>query len=528
MIALSDLVRRGLVPAFLILVAAAGSPADARQWRFKGIADPVEADFVAENNGYVVLRGANGKSFEVPLANLSPADQEFIRALDAKPADAPSASVPAGSRNTGGTVQSAESVGGKLLTLDKPVEFHLTSPTDPFGGGSVRFASPDALLVLENVKPSDVIAKYLDRMVVSGAPARPDANVRIVRHAGGSVILPHGPEFPALTVFRNPNLGGKSVSINCYEKAGAAEISDIQGTVGSFLLKRGYMATLAENGDGTGISRNYVAQDHDVVISPMPKGLDSTVRFIRVFPWRWTAKKGIAGNIHQSLEVGWFYDWNIGARSSPDLEYVAIKQKRWWPGMNQDWKEKGINHLLGFNEPDRPDQAKMTVDEAIAGWPELLGTGLRLGSPATSDGGLDWLYQFMEKADRQKLRVDFVAVHYYRGVGNPGDGKSAANQMRNYLKGIHDRVKRPIWITEWNNGANWTKTPEPNESQQKAAIAEMIKMLDETPFVERYALYNWVKDGRMLVRKDGSLTPAGEVYRDRKSPVFFDQPAYSK
>lgn len=52
----------------------------------------------------------------------------------------------------------------------------------------------------------------------------------------------------------------------------------------------------------------------------------------------------------------------------------------------------------------------------------------------------------------------------------------------------------------------------------------MIEMMEETPFVERYALFNWVEGCRELVRKDGSLTPAGEVYRDRKSTFSYRQP----
>ena len=51
----------------------------------------------------------------------------------------------------------------------------------------------------------------------------------------------------------------------------------------------------------------------------------------------------------------------------------------------------------------------------------------------------------------------------------------------------------------------------------------MIDMLDETEYVERYAIYNWVEDGRMVQRKDNSLTPAGEVYRDQKSPLAYSQ-----
>jgi hypothetical protein len=284
------------------------------------------------------------------------------------------------------------------------------------------------------------------------------------------------------------------------------------------LLKRGYMATIAQHENGSGISRNYVAQDHDVVVGTLPAGLNEGPRFVRVFPWSWTSKKGVAGGIWKDLNLGWFYDWNIGQNSTPDLEYVPIRQNRHWPGLGQNWKSKGSIHLLGFNEPDRPDQANMKVDDAIAAWPILLATGLRLGSPAPSDGGLGWLYDFMDKADAANLRVDFVAVHYYRAVNDPKDAKGAAAQYYRFLKEIHDRVKRPLWVTEWNNGANWTKAPKPTPAQQKEAIREMIQMLDETPFVERYALFNWVEDVRQIKNKDGSLTPAGEVYRDQFSP----------
>ena len=400
---------------------------------------------------------------------------------------------------------------------------HVREKGEMLDKSAYNFDSPDAWLFLEGIAPSKVISSYMDRILVNYEPAVPDGNVRVTAYESGTVVIPHRPDYAAMTVFESKGLSGSSMALQCHVPYNEAKLGPMKGAISSFRLKRGYMATIAQEENGTGISRNYVAQDQDIEVKDLGKDLDDKVRFIRVFPWRWTSKKGIAGGIHQKLKLGWYYDWNISQNSTPDLEYVPIKQKRHWPGLNQNWKARGSTHLLGYNEPDRPDQAKMSPDEAISGWPELLGTGLRLGSPAVSDGGLGWLYEFMGKADAANLRVDFVAIHYYRAVGDPGDGKAAAAQFESFLKGIHERTKRPLWVTEWNNGANWTGGRDPNEKEQADAIEEMIKMLDKAPYVERYALYNWVEDGRMLQRNDGSLTPAGEIYRDKVSPLGYKQ-----
>ena len=180
---------------------------------------------------------------------------------------------------------------------------------------------------------------------------------------------------------------------------------------------------------------------------------------------------------------------------------MAIRQNQYWPGLGQNWQSLGINTVLGYNEPDKSDQANLSVSTAISAWGDLLATGLRVGSPATSDGGrYSWLYPFVQQADAAGLRVDFVAVHYY-WAWNPADPTGAANQMYNFLLDIWNNTHRPIWITEWNNGANWTDNnpyPPPTYAQQQACISAMINMLENTPFVERYALYNWVEDVAFL------------------------------
>jgi len=486
----------------------------------------LDAEFIAMKNGWVVLRDTHGKSFEFAFENFSDVDQQFLKALGQSTATLSQEDT---KRSNGDySMRVVDQIVDETVILKGPSELHITGNGEPLRGSSLVFTSPDAWLFFDRIQPSAVGSKLLDQMVVKGVRATLGLNVRIVQYGVGSVVIPHQADYPAMTLFDQKSLSGRAMNLTCFTSYGGLNLGAWNRGTRSFILKRGYMATLAENADGTGVSRNFVAQDHDVVMETMPEGLDAKIGFIRIFPWRWTSKKGVAGGIWQHLNVGWFYDWNIGANSSPNLEYVAIKQKRDWPNLDQNWQKKGVIHLLGYNEPNQKDQSDLTVDQAIAGWPELMGTGLRLGSPAPSDGGLGWIYEFIDKADARKLRVDFVAIHYYRGYGNPKDARGAANQFYQFLKGVHDRVKRPLWVTEWNNGANWSKEPDPTVKEEKEAIEKMIEMLDATPFVERYAIYNWVEDVRHVQNDDGQLTPAGEVYRDQESPLSYRQPVDGK
>ncbi|MDW7979244.1 MAG: glycosyl hydrolase [Verrucomicrobiales bacterium] len=405
------------------------------------------------------------------------------------------------------------------VVLTGKCELHITGTTNPIPGCVINLDSPDAYLVFRGVKPSGVVPTLLNQVRVAGAAAVADSNCRVVQYAMGAVVVPHAGTMRPLEVFSGPYFTGGATNLGYYTYYTGSGLGALNGNIRSFKLKRGYAVTFAEWEDGSGQSVNYVAQDGDLEIGILPARMSGRVRFVYVVPWRWASKKGIAGDpgIGQ-LNIQWWYNWNINQSSSRDLEYVPIKQNRWWPSLAQDWRSRGAVHLLGFNEPDKSDQANMTVAEAIAAWPELLSTGLRVGSPATTDGGRSaWLYPFITQADAAALRVDFVALHYY-WCYNPADPQGAANQFYNFLKSTYDNVRRPLWVTEWNNGANWTSCADPTFEQQAACVAAMLEMLDNTPFVERYALYSWVEECRQ-VTTNGVLTPAGIVYRDKQSPV---------
>lgn len=409
------------------------------------------------------------------------------------------------------------------VILSNRCELRVTDATTPLSGCLINLNSPDTACVLLNVKPSVLVATYLSQLRINGAVPVVDSNCRVVQFGNGAIVLPHAATFQPLQVFSGPHFTGSSNSLSQYVYYKGPSLGGMNANISSFRLKRGYMATFAEFEAGNGQSQNYVAADGDLEISVLPDTLDNKVRFVYVTAWRWASKKGIAGNIESGLNLGWKYNWNNSENSTRDVQYIPIRQQRWWPGLGSDWKTRGSEHVLGYNEPDKSDQANMAVGDAIYSWPDLLGTGLRLGSPATSDGGRSsWLYPFMTQADAAGLRVDFTAVHYY-WCFNPADPNGAANQMYNFLKEVYDTTKRPIWITEWNNGANWTGCGDPSSAQQEACVNAMIDMLDSTPWVERYAPYNWVEDVRRLKWDDGSLTAAGVTYRDQVSPIGYIQ-----
>lgn len=406
------------------------------------------------------------------------------------------------------------------VTMSGRCELRITAASNPIPGCVIHLNSVDAWLLLPNIKPSTVVASYLSQVQISGAVAVAESNCRVAQYGMGTVVIPQAPSLRPLQVFSGPHFTGTSSSLSQYVYYKVTGLGALNAAISSFKLKRGYMATFAQNENGTELSKCYIAQDADLEISLLPAAFDNSVRFVYVLPWRWVTKKGIGGTIASGLNVQWFYNWNIDQNSTRDLEYVPIRQTRWWPSLSQSWQMRGANTLLGYNEPDNSSQdAYMTVGDAIYSWPDLLATGLRVGSPAVTDGGRSgWLYPFITQADAAGLRVDFVAVHYY-WCFNPADPDGATTQMYNFLKATYDQVRRPLWVTEWNNGANWTGCGDPTYAQQQAAVAKMIEMLDNTPFVERYALYNWVEDVRRVKWDDGSLTSAGVTYRDKVSPL---------
>ena len=408
------------------------------------------------------------------------------------------------------------SLDGATVTLDGKTELHLTGSGTPLANSVVHLNSPDASVFFENIRPATVASSYLGQLRVNGAAASSGGNVRVVQYERGAMVLPHSPAFQPLETFTGPDFTGQAMKFMPYQYFNtSAALGAMHRNISSFRLKRGYMATLTTQANGTGSGRVYIAQDGDLEIGRLPAELDNAVVFLRVLPWRWVGKKGSCDVSADTVGAHWFYNWANDRNSALNWEYVPIRQQRWWP--DYPTNKPDSTHLLGFNEPDNPvEDAYQTlgngsITTALDTWPGLLATGLRVGSPAVTDGGLNWLYSFMNQAAARNLRVDYVAVHFYRcGF--------SAQQLHDWLYDIHVRTGgKPIWVTEFNNGADWTSCADPSYQENATRVGEFIRMLEDAPFVERYALYSRVEYMRQLTYDSGGLTPAGIVYRDQVS-----------
>lgn len=418
----------------------------------------------------------------------------------------------------------------------------------------VELTGPGDSYVFENQLCSEVNTAEI---TIAGR-AFDAARDRLSIYGNGSIVIADGWTEP-LTIYSEPDCKGTArvLERDRYyrgELQGEAsylpeeELGDFDNRVRSFRLKKGFMCTLANNPDGTGYSRVFIADNEDLTVNAMPEGLDF-VSFVRVCRHDWVGKRGIAGgDIWKLTRSSWFYDWGASAVSDTDCEYVPMRHNRWWDGWDKINSRVDGANMLGFNEPDHADQSDLGTEVAIDMWPEYMKSGLRVGSPAPDCINKAWLKEFLAKADSLNYRVDFVATHMY---WNSQDPYRLADDIAKLCKNTYGG--RPMWITEWNNGANWTnewwpdaKGPkrdaefnivldengkqtevsrphtEANSAVQKEWLGKALDAFDKCDWLERHSFYNWVEDAR-AVEINGKLTPAGKVFTE-----FNSRPAFNR
>ncbi|MEU4218867.1 sigma-70 family RNA polymerase sigma factor [Actinoplanes sp. NPDC026623] len=247
---------------------------------------------------------------------------------------------------------------------------------------------------------------------------------------------------------------------------------------------------------------------------PLPPARDSAKKGVGT--WRFDGIKGALSDVG----AGWYYNWSPDDDTMPGpagVEFVPMIWGRANATAATFAKAKREGEvLLGFNEPDMAGQADMSVDDALAAWPKLQATGMRLGSPAVAYGGDTaggWLDRFMKGARSRNLRVDFITLHWY----GSDFSDAAVGQFLGYVDAVHARYDLPIWVTEYGL-INFTGAPKyPSGARQAAFIKGTTAGMQKRSYVERYAWFGLPAVGDSvdfgLYRDASTPTEAGKAYR---------------
>ena len=151
--------------------------------------------------------------------------------------------------------------------------------------------------------------------------------------------------------------------------------------------------------------------------------------------------------------VSWYYNWTVTKHNYTSFQKLQFVPMFWTSaptdsGLAEDLKMLGYKYILAYNEPDREDQANMSVDTAIEGMKSLVGKGLKVGSPAAAiwpSISTDWFQPFMKKMKEEKMDVDFIALHHYWNWYTEDGAKAFLDIVDETWKMYH----KPIWITEF-------------------------------------------------------------------------------
>jgi autotransporter-associated beta strand protein len=232
-----------------------------------------------------------------------------------------------------------------------------------------------------------------------------------------------------------------------------------------------------------------------------------------------SAKRGFADtganyNNLQATGAGWYYTWGTGDGSPGTFDAENYPMFWGWAGQSTIDSTLAVrpDYILGYNEPERPDQANMTVATAISNWTSISnstvaynnanGTNIKLVSPAVADtggssGGQAWLANFMSQANTNGLKVDAVAFHWY-GVSTPDNPSGAASSFLSRVASYYNSYHLPVFITEFaihDWGGSYTDAQIIEANRQFLNI--IIPELESRSYVAGYAWYHWFSDAHL-------------------------------
>ncbi|CAF3029511.1 unnamed protein product [Rotaria sp. Silwood2] len=218
-------------------------------------------------------------------------------------------------------------------------------------------------------------------------------------------------------------------------------------------------------------------------------------------------------------KISWIYNWSPYKTDVAGMEFVPML---WSTNKGHDGnaflsQAKGTRVALGFNEPERADQAGMDPVSAARAWKQYLeplrAQGTILGSPAiaSTNEGLNWMQQFLSELDKVGGKIDFLALHWY-GRGS--------NNFINWITNARQRFgnRYPVWVTEFAC-TSWNPSQPVSQQEVKDFMRQSITTLDSLIWVERYAWFGAQRQldaalgsTNSLIASNGQLSELGQIY----------------
>jgi hypothetical protein len=405
----------------------------------------------------------------------------------------------------GSSSLTATSFSGGNVIINEGAYVDLSATAPLANAVKVNFTSGIGWIRTLNTTARTISISNLGQIKVNGVNSVYKTNLRLDNYYRlGCVIRSNEASTAPLTVYDGINLQETSASITVNTiHSGESIANGMNNKIESFVLKKGFMVTIADESDGTGSSKNFIASESDLIINSLPKVLLNSISFIRILPWNWVTKKGVNDVSDINMNSSWRYQWNHTESSSLFWEFAPMS---WGHGTTTDSgiagfiAKYGSPYIMSFNEPDDcdaqsgqygfPGSPKLcNVDEAVKLHKNFMKTGMRIVSPGgREEAPFGWLKEFHQKATAQNIRIDVIAVHWYDWGSNPTVNTSPTAQQvfdrfKAYLTRVHDYYGLPIWITEFN--AN----PARSQAINAGFLALALPYLESLDYIERYCWF---------------------------------------
>jgi len=243
-------------------------------------------------------------------------------------------------------------------------------------------------------------------------------------------------------------------------------------------------------------------------------------------------KRGFVADGAQSCDTplllnvsGWYYGYNVNNpyRSSTlkgDCARANATDKKRFVPMN--WCLSSMHKavpadvddsiFMGFNEPNNLHNCNTDAETVAKAWATVmqLHPNSELVSPATSGNGIKWYDEFFSNCTHlygpKGCNVSYLATHDY---------SCTPSSTLAYLKQLHERYGKKVWLTEFSCGDHAQGRPMAEHVEFMKAV---LPLLDGADYVARYS---WMSardasDRRGLVETDAQgtvkLTELGQIW----------------